>query len=62
MFNRTGTVQNNLLGTVRNYGSIFFPGSNYENNIVPYHTASLVGGALGLPPPPKQNLMFSVGY
>ena len=30
IFNRTGIVRNNFLGTVRNYGSIFFPGSNYE--------------------------------
>ena len=41
IFNCTGTVLNNFVGTVRNYGSIFFPGSNYERNLVPYRTASL---------------------
>ena len=46
IFNRTGTVRNKFLGTVRNYGSIFFPGSNYEKYIVLYRTASLGQWAL----------------
>ena len=41
IFNRTGTVRNNFLGTVRNYGSISFPCWSYEKNIVPYRTACL---------------------